>query len=330
MPRWHWDETAMTNVIEVRGLHKSYRKAGKTLPVLRGIECAIARGEIVGLLGENGSGKTTLVKTAAGIVPRDAGEVSIIGVDPDVRPREVARHTGAVFPGGRNVYWRLTARENLQYFARLRGVALDDAALTRAIDALDLGAEQNVELRRLSTGLKQRVAVACSFVHRPRLVFLDEPTIGLDAATTTTLTRRLGELARDEGTAMLVTSHDSAFLEQVCDRVLVLGAGTLQFAGTTAALRQHLRDRRTYQLAIGAVTARLSEALCARGAQRHDDPASGAIEFVFHRPDGSFLAEVVPEIARHGGNLLDVTTRQRALGELMQQFRVATAPVVTN
>ena len=311
----------MSNLVEIRGLTKSYPKQRTRLEVLKGIDLEIGQGEIVGLLGENGSGKTTLVKTAAGIVPRDAGRVSIDGLDPEARPREVARRIGAVFPGGRNVYWRLSPRENLHYFARLRGVSLDDAAIGRLLDSFDLGGVRDTELRKLSTGMKQRVAVACGFVHRPRILFLDEPTIGLDATSTTTLTRRLEALARTDGVGILVTSHDSAFVERVCDRVLVLRNGVIQFQGSVEALRHHLRDRRSYGLQIGEVNEALAAALRERGALPPD--AEAPDDFLFHRPDGSFLAEVIPVIERHGGSLRDVTMRQRPLGELMDDFRNA-------
>lgn len=307
-------------LVEADGISKAYRGKTGLVDVLRGVSFALAAGEIVGLLGENGSGKTTLVKTVSGIVTRDAGTVAICGSDPQRNRSGAARHIGAVFPGGRNVYWRMTPAENLRYFAQLRGVALGADVLDHGLAVLELEAVRDTELRKLSTGYKQRVAVACAAIHQPQVLFFDEPTLGLDRQSSTLLCAWLRNLAREAGCAVLVTSHDSAFIEGICDRVMVIRGGALRFAGRTEALRHQLRDRRTFALSVSAATPDLRALLGARGAVETDlDP--GQAQFAFHQPDGRFLGEVVPLISSHGASLLDVTVHQRSLGELLDGVR---------
>lgn len=187
----------------------------------------VERGSIVGLLGPNGAGKTTLIKSILGMVLPDDGSVRIRGVDVHDDPRGAYAHVDAMLEGARNDYWRLTVRENLRYFATVSGVDPDSVVdrHERLLEALELTEKADVAVRDLSRGMKQKVSLASVLAGGAAVVFLDEPTLGLDIESSRTLQRELRRLAEKEGLTVILSSHDMDVVETVCDRVLIMSGG---------------------------------------------------------------------------------------------------------
>ena len=202
------------------------------------VSFSIERGSVVGLLGPNGAGKTTLIKSALGMVLPDDGAVTVFGSDVADGRRAAYASVDAMLEGARNDYWRLTVRENLRYFATISGVDPDSIAdrHDRLLDHLELTEYADTPVRNLSRGMKQKVSLASVLAGGAELVFLDEPTLGLDIESSRTLRAELKRLAREEGLTIVVSSHNMTVIEDVCDRVIVMSDGRIVADDSVEAL----------------------------------------------------------------------------------------------
>ena len=179
--------------------------------VLKDISFDIKAGEKLGILGPNGAGKTTTIKMIAGLIYPDAGWVRIAGKDPHRQP-DALRGVGAVLEGNRNLYWRLTPLENLEYFGVLRKLPRR-MARQRGLELLErfeLVDKQKEPVRKLSRGMQQKIAIAVALIHEPKLLLLDEPTLGLDVEAGETVKTLIRQVA-DSGCAILLTTHQLHF-----------------------------------------------------------------------------------------------------------------------
>lgn len=210
------------------------RKAFGEVNALAGVSFALQAGQLVGLLGPNGAGKTTLIRAVAGGVTLDAGEVRLFG-----RPAidGAARERLGVVPQELAVYPRLTARENLEVFGRLYGVrraALRDR-VAWALSWADLADRASEPTRRFSGGMKRRLNIACSLMHQPSVLLLDEPTVGVDPQSRERIYEMLDSLRR-EGMAIVLTTHHLDEAQQRCEQILIIDRGRIVASGTVADL----------------------------------------------------------------------------------------------
>jgi ABC-2 type transport system ATP-binding protein len=214
-------------VLAVENLQKTYGDGDDAVTAVDGVSFAVNRGEVVGVLGPNGAGKTTTIKSILGLVVPSGGRIQIAGVDADDDPRGVYRHVGAMLEGARNTYWKLTVRENLEFFAALGG---NDPEAARArhdklLDQFNLAEKADEPVNSLSRGQKQKVSLAATLARGTDVVFLDEPTLGLDVEASVELRRELRRLAEEESITIVLSSHDMDVVESVCDRVVILSDG---------------------------------------------------------------------------------------------------------
>lgn len=220
--------------VVARGLVKRY--PGAEQPALAGLELEIRAGETFGLLGPNGAGKTTAIAILATLLRPTSGGVRLFGLDPGRRCQEVRRLIGLV-PQEIALYPRLTLAENLAYFGRLHGLA--GAALkTRVDECLAMVGLESQGKRRVETcsgGMKRRANLAAGLLHRPRLLFLDEPTVGIDAQSRHVIFENLERL-KTEGMTVLYTTHYMEEARQLCDRIAIVDAGRVVALGTPADL----------------------------------------------------------------------------------------------
>ena len=220
-------------MIEVDDLHKSFG----AVKAVDGVSFSARDGEITGLLGPNGAGKTTTLRMLYTLMAPDRGSVRVDGIDAARQPDAVRRRLG-VLPDARGLYKRLSARENLEYFARLHG--LDAAAMKQRCDSLIAALEmEDIAARRsegFSQGQRVKTAIARALVHDPRNLILDEPTNGLDVMATRTLRRFLSGL-RDEGRCVLLSSHIMQEVAALCDRIVVIAKGRVVASGSADELR---------------------------------------------------------------------------------------------
>ncbi len=216
----------------VAHLVKSYRSERPN--AVDGITFDIEPGTIFGLLGPNGAGKTTTIKMILGLVLPTSGSVSLAGYDIAKERNKALRHSGAILEGSRNVYWRLSARANLEYFGALRG--MKGKSLARRIDEVlalvELADRADEEVRYLSRGMQQKVALATAILHDPDVLLLDEPTLGLDVQASRTIEKVIRQFVDQQGKTVLLTTHQMALAERLSHRVFVLNNGKKVAEGT--------------------------------------------------------------------------------------------------
>jgi ABC-2 type transport system ATP-binding protein len=224
--------------IAVEGLRKTFGSGPDAVTAVDGVSFDIERGSVVGILGPNGAGKTTLIKSILGMVLPDEGRVHIDGIDAYERPRAAYANVDAMLEGARNDYWRLTVRENLRYFATISGVDPDSVAgrHDRLLSRLELTEKADVAVRDLSRGMKQKVSLASVLAGGANVVFLDEPTLGLDVESSRTLQRELRRLVVEEDLTVVLSSHDMDVVETVCDRVIIMSGGRIVADDSVEAL----------------------------------------------------------------------------------------------
>ena len=220
-------------MIAIHDVHKSFR----AIDALKGVSFTAADGEITGLIGPNGAGKTTTLRILYTVLTPDRGTAEVDGFDTVDATRDVQRRIG-VLSDSRGLYARLTAREHIRYFGRLHG--LKGAALEREIDRilkqLDMAEIADRRTKGFSRGQVMKVALARALVHNPHNVLLDEPTNGLDVASSLGM-RDLMRRMRDEGRCILFASHLMQEVAALCDRIVVIGEGRVLADGTLDALR---------------------------------------------------------------------------------------------
>lgn len=224
----------MTPVLEATQLHKRFG----ALVAVEDVSLQLAKGEVLAFLGPNGAGKTTTVKMLAGLLYPDRGKVQLMGKDPHHDPWAL-RHLGAVLEGNRNVYWRMTALENLVYFGVARGLRLREASARAKtlLERLELAEKSHTEVRHLSRGMQQKLSLGVALMHDPALLLLDEPTLGLDVESALRVEEMVRELA-GEGRAILLTTHQLEVAQRLAARLVILQAGRIVLEGQTGTVLQ--------------------------------------------------------------------------------------------
>jgi len=263
-------------VIRVENLRKSY---GET-QALKGVGFSVRAGEVFGYLGPNGAGKTTTINILCGLTRRDEGRLEVCGLDVERDPVAVKELIGVV-PEESNLYPELTCRRNLEYLGELYGLGRTERR-KRAEELLatfDLVEKADALFRKLSRGMKRRLTLAAALIHRPKIVFLDEPTAGLDVPSARALRSLIREMNRN-GTTVFLTTHNLAEAESLCDRVLILVGGRAVAEGTAVEIRRRVEKTKTLSVAFsGEVDAEVLKKEC---------PAVGAVSF----RNGNWLLEI--------------------------------------
>jgi ABC-type multidrug transport system ATPase subunit len=219
--------------VRIRGLRRTFPlPGGGTLAAVDGIDLDVAPGEILGLLGPNGAGKTTTLRVLATLTTPTEGTAEVGGHDVVRDPEGVRRALGYLSPDA-GLPPRLTARESLRLFAALYDVRPAGPAIDRAVRHMGIGDFLDRRVDTLSTGMGQRLRIACATLHAPRVLVLDEPTLGLDAVATRDLLATI-QAARDGGAAVVLSTHMVDDAARVCDRVAVIDRGRIRAVGTPA------------------------------------------------------------------------------------------------
>jgi ABC-2 type transport system ATP-binding protein len=226
----------------VRARAGRWRRSTRTVRAVDGITTSVQPGESVGYIGANGAGKSTTIKMLTGILVPTSGTVRTCGLDPVPQRRRLARQVGVVFGQRSQLWWDLPLRDSFRILAAIHRVPADEAAprVAELVEHLMLGALLDTPVRQLSLGERMRGEVAAALIHRPRLLVLDEPTIGLDVISKERLRQFLVAERRRHGTTLLLTTHDMSDIERLCERVLVVDQGKLVFDGALPELARRV------------------------------------------------------------------------------------------
>jgi ABC-2 type transport system ATP-binding protein len=230
------------------------RRKPLEVEAVRGISFAVEQGELFGLLGPNGAGKTTTIKMLITLLLPTSGEGRVLGHDVVANAREVRKRIGYVFGGDRGLYERLSALDNLRYFAELYGVS--GSAQRRRIDEVlelvGLKGREDERVEGYSRGMRQRLHIARGILHDPEVVFLDEPTIGVDPVGARELRTMISGLI-DAGKTVLLTTHYMFEADALCDRIAVIAKGEIVGHGTPAALKAGVAEGRVTEIEVFGV-----------------------------------------------------------------------------
>ncbi len=254
-------------------LYKTYHtkeKAGflkpkkrRVVEAVRGISMTIPKGRIIGLLGVNGAGKTTTIRMLCSMVSPTSGSIRIDGVDGVKNSLQVKGRLNMITGGERNLYWRLTARENLAYFGRLYG--LSGAELKRRsqtlLDMVGLTEAADLPVERYSKGMKQRLQIARGLINDPAYLFLDEPTLGLDVLIAKEMRQYIAGLAAEQHKGLLLTTHYISEAEALCDYIYVIDKGLIIAEGTKAELTRLFRSTKALSVSLPEIGPELRQKL---------------------------------------------------------------------
>ena len=243
-------------LIQVQDLERTFvvrkrtggmRRTSTEVRAVHDLSFDIEAGEMVGYIGPNGAGKSTTIKMLTGILVPTGGQLRVAGLEPSKHRTELARRIGVVFGQRTTLWWDLPLRDS---FTLLQKIYRTDPArhrenLAEFLELLDLGDLLDTPVRQLSLGQRMRGDIAAALLHDPEILYLDEPTIGLDVVSKGRLREFLRELNARRGTTLLLTTHDLQDIEALCDRVIVIDHGTRVFDGTLADLHREGGSRRT-------------------------------------------------------------------------------------
>jgi ABC-2 type transport system ATP-binding protein len=234
-------------MIEVERLSKQFvvrrgrfRRERVIVDAVKDISFRVERGELLGYLGPNGAGKSTTIKMLTGILVPSSGRVSVAGLDPSKRRIELARRIGAMFGQRVQLWWDLPLIDSFELLRHIYKVPADRyrTSLARFREVLDLDSFLHTPVRQLSLGQRIRGELTASMLHEPELLFLDEPTIGLDVVAKQRVRDFLIEINRERGVTVLLTTHDLGDIERLCKRLLVIDHGSLIWDGEINDLKQ--------------------------------------------------------------------------------------------
>jgi ABC-2 type transport system ATP-binding protein len=300
--------------IELSGLTKRYRRGKDSLTAVNNVTLSVPHGQVIGLLGPNGAGKTTTIKMACGLIVPSAGRIWLNGYDVGRQRADAMRQIGAVLEGSRNVYWPLSAWQNLMYFGRLkglRGVEIKPRA-ERLLADLGLWERRTETVGSYSRGMQQKVAIAAALITDPPILLLDEPTIGLDVAAARTVKDWIAHLAADEGKTIVLTTHQLAVAQELADRIAVIRSGSIIADLPTGELLSRFAEDR-FEVRVAGVLDGFAGRLPA-GARVEAD--AGTTRITLRDADQGRLHHFLAELRATGVPLLSVAQAQPDLEEV--------------
>ena len=304
--------------VETHGLRRVFRatRGVGEVVALAGVDLRIERGEVFGLLGPNGAGKTTCIKILNTLLYPTSGEARVAGHDVVREANEVRRRIALVSGGESSGYGILTVRECLWMFAQFYGVprAEADARVRWLVERLELGPIADTRINRLSTGQRQRMNFARGFVSDPEVLFLDEPTLGMDVNAARVLREFVLEWVRTgDGRTVLLTTHYMAEADQMCDRIAIVDRGAVLACDTPSALRRSVEGGQHVELEVLGVPDGLVEVAGSPVTLGAPHPERGTHTLKLRLADAGRLPLVLRELEGRGVSVRGVSTRETSL-----------------
>ncbi len=311
---------AVEKRFSVRVKRGRLRRERKEVAAVDGIDFEIERGTIVGYLGPNGAGKSTTVKMLTGILVPSGGRIRVAGLDPSRQRIDLARRIGVVFGQRSQLWWDLPLRDSFDLLRHIYRVpaARHAASLDRFTELLALGPFLDTPVRQLSLGQRMRGELTAALLHDPEIVFLDEPTIGLDVVAKAAVREFLAEVNRERGVTVLLTTHDLADIERLCSRLLIIDHGRLIWDGGLDELKREHGRERTLVVDLEE-PAPPHEVEGARTVK-----VEGPRQWLSFRRDETSAAELIAAVAAQA-RLLDVAIEETEIEEIVRRIYAAGA-----
>ncbi len=253
----------MANAIRAKNLNKEFkdirREPGfygsfkalfsrryRVVRALRNVNLRIDKGEFVGVIGPNGAGKSTLIKMLTGVLTPTAGDVEVLGIDPCKNRKIISRKIGVVFGQRTQLWWDLPVKDSFDLLKTVYDVSDDDynRRMEKFIEILEVKDYLSRPVRKLSLGERMRCDLVASLIHNPPILFLDEPTIGLDVVAKQRLREFLKEINK-LGTTIILTTHDTGDIEELCPRIVIVDKGRIMYDGLTSKIKDRVTKERT-------------------------------------------------------------------------------------
>jgi ABC-2 type transport system ATP-binding protein len=297
-------------------LNRKYR----VIRAVDGIDLQIEQGEVVGYIGENGAGKSTTIKMLTGILQPTAGELRVNGFDPHRQREAFVRTIGVVFGQRSQLWWDIAVQESFRLLQKVYRIPDDEYRkhMDHIIDVLQIGPLLDQPVRKLSLGQRMRCELAAALVHKPSLLFLDEPTIGLDVLVKENIRQFLREINQRYATTILLTTHDISDIEALCSRVVMLDEGKIIYDGPLSQLRSQWGGNRKIQMELDRETAletlnRLTEGLAVRWESR------GAARYTAHLENGAEVSQVLARLVTEVG-IKEVQIEEASTEEIVRRI----------
>jgi ABC-2 type transport system ATP-binding protein len=298
--------------------HREYQ----TRVAVKGIDLSVSAGEIVGLLGPNGAGKTTTLKMLTGLLRPSEGEARVLGFEPWKRETEFLRRIALVMGQKSMLWWDVSAMESLLLHKDMYG--LPEQQFRESVDELaellDVRTLLDIQVRRLSLGERMKLELMAALVHRPAVLFLDEPTIGLDVVAKARVRAFLADVNRMRGTTIVITSHDMDDIEALCQRVLIMTRGEIEYDGDLTQLVRTIQPRKRVRVIyaepidLAAVRATLLPDI--RILPQDDDQSDEVLRVEVPRDSLSQTLELLPRL----GSMLDLDVTDTDVDEIIRDL----------
>ncbi|WP_461865636.1 ABC transporter ATP-binding protein [Thermococcus sp.] len=312
------------NAIEVRELKKSYprkiplpfRKV-QWVEAVKGISFEVKEGELFGLLGPNGAGKTTTIKMLTTLLEPSGGTATILGHDIRRDAREIRKRINLVAEGERTLYWRLSAYENLKYFARIYYVPKSEekGRIEELLKLVGLWERKDDLIMNYSRGMKQRLAIAKALINDPEVLFLDEPTLGLDVQSALFVREFIKKLVDEQKKTVLLTTHYMSEAEELCNRIAIIDHGEIIALDTPKGLKRLVKGEDAVEIKVRDFPAVKLENFPWKLAVVREDTARGIIT-LRGQIDEEELPKVVELLVKSGARILSVEQKEPTLEDV--------------
>jgi len=307
--------------VEVRSLSRVFSGRRDTL-ALDNVDLTVEEGELFGLLGPNGAGKTTLIKILCTLLLPSSGTARVLGHDVDVDARHIRRRINMVSGGEISGYGLLTIRENLWMFTQFYGVPGKVARerIDSLLEAFGLEDKADAKLRTVSTGQRQRMNIIRGFATDPELIFLDEPTLGLDVATSIAIRKYVRNwLEERDGRTMVLTTHHMKEADELCDRIAIIDRGRIVAVDTPAGLKRQVGSGSSFLIETTTFDpAPLSSLLGVRGLTAR--PLDGHLQMRMVLDDESAIADVISGVVSSGARVIGLSKSEPTLEDAFMQL----------
>ncbi len=295
---------------------------GKTFVAVDGVNFSIQQGEIFGLLGPNGAGKTTTIKMISTLLEPTRGKILVNGMDAVKDARRVRQTLGTVLSGERSIYWKLTGRENLEYFGALYGMSREKVKVRAAdlLERLELSKRGDELVESYSSGMKQRIALGKALMANPQILLLDEPTVGLDPQAARRLREIILEL-KGEGRTVLLTTHYMEEADILSDRIAIIDQGKIIALASPTELKAELSEERIIQLTVRGFTEAIKEKIAAIGniqkVLTYYDDSHETWQITIHSSNGEeTIAEIIQVLTSEKIQIQNVNVKDPSLEDV--------------